>query len=60
VGDFCVITGNDTKDNMNTNVQLLRYWFQLSVEGFAGVRPIRVQDIEVWLCSHVLWEYWLF
>lgn len=39
--------GNWTEYNAEDHVQLLRYWVQLAVDAFTGLRSIRVQDIEV-------------
>lgn len=44
---FILIVGNWTGFNAENNLQLLEYWFTLSVEAFADVRAIRVTDVEV-------------
>jgi len=40
------LEGNWTGFNAENNLQLLEYWFTLSVEAFADVRAIRVTDVE--------------
>ncbi|XP_067944701.1 uncharacterized protein [Watersipora subatra] len=40
------LTGNWSIFEAEDNLQLLRYWFQLSIDDFTGLRAIRVQDIE--------------
>lgn len=45
--DRFMLAGNWTTYDAEDHLDLLHYWFRLSVESFAEVRSLRVTDVEV-------------